>query len=185
MRLTALDIYQQDFRKRFRGFDPDEVESFLEVIARDFEELVQENSTLQNRIATLDEQLQEYRRKEADVHEALLSVERYGEEARHTADRETELMLREARLKTETIIRDAEVKAAQVEAQITRLQHEKRRFIAQYRAALDAQRALLDELGQMVFASNESETLSIPDAESDSEFSEDGTTLEPTQEAEA
>ena len=64
MRLTALDIYQQDFRKRFRGFDTNEVESFLEVLARDFEELTQDNSSLRNRSTTLEEQIQEYRHKE-------------------------------------------------------------------------------------------------------------------------
>lgn len=152
MRLTALDIYQQDFRKRFRGFDVDEVESFLEVVARDFEELVQDNNSLRNRIAALEEQIQEYRRKEAGIYEALLSVEKYGEEARQSAERETELMLREARLQAETIIRQAEAEAARIEAQITRLQHEKQRFVAQYDAALTAQQVLLDELAEMEFS---------------------------------
>ncbi len=151
MRLTALDIYQQDFRKRFRGFDTDEVESFLEVLARDFEELVQENNNLRNRITSLEEQIQEYRRKEAGIHEALLSVERYGEEARSTVERETELMIREARVQAESIIREANIKVMKIHEQITRLQHEKQRFIAQYRAALEAQKQLLHELQQMDF----------------------------------
>ena len=55
MRLTAADIRQQQFAvKLIRGFDPQEVDAFLEEIADDFEELARENNLLKEQLATLE-----------------------------------------------------------------------------------------------------------------------------------
>jgi len=46
MKITPLDIQQQQFRVRFRGFDMVEVDNFLDVLANEFEELLKENSQI-------------------------------------------------------------------------------------------------------------------------------------------
>ena len=44
MKITPLDIQQQQFRVRFRGFDMVEVDNFLDLLANEFEELLKENT---------------------------------------------------------------------------------------------------------------------------------------------
>ena len=38
-RLTAIDIEKQDFPKKVRGFDPQEVRMYLKTVSEDFERL--------------------------------------------------------------------------------------------------------------------------------------------------
>ena len=56
--LTPLDVRNKraDFKKLLRGYDPQEVDVFLEVVAERLEELVRENLTLKERTQLLQEQ---------------------------------------------------------------------------------------------------------------------------------
>ena len=55
MRITPHDIRQQQFTVRmFRGFDPQEVDAFLEDVADDYESLLKENQLLKEQIRSID-----------------------------------------------------------------------------------------------------------------------------------
>ena len=54
MKLTPFEIQQQQFKKRFRGFDVREVETFLEQMADAFESLQRENESLCEEINKLE-----------------------------------------------------------------------------------------------------------------------------------
>jgi cell division initiation protein len=144
--LTALDIYQQEFKRVFRGYDPDEVESFLELVAASFEQMTRENSMLKNRIAALEEKVEEYRKKEESLRETLLSVQKFEESTKTAAQRESELIIKQAELEAERIIREAEEKANTIREEINRLKNLKERFIAEYRALLQTHYELLMEM---------------------------------------
>jgi len=141
-----MDIYQKEFRKIFRGFDPDEVENFLEVVARGFEDIKHENETLKNRMANREEQIEEYRKKEESVHSALLRLQKFVEDTEDAAKKETELRIREAKIQGEQIIREAQDKANKIREDILRLQSEKERFIAEYTVFLRTQLKLISEI---------------------------------------
>jgi len=53
MTITPLDIQQQQFKTRFRGFDIREVDTFLEQMADAFEALQSENKKLREEINRL------------------------------------------------------------------------------------------------------------------------------------
>ena len=56
MRITPMDIRQQQFTvKMFRGFDTQEVDTFLEDLASDYEALLKENSILKEQLQALEE----------------------------------------------------------------------------------------------------------------------------------
>src|SRR5208283_3302811 len=75
MRLTPLDIQQKQFPMRFRGFDVDEVYSFLELVREELEELLRENGSLKEQLARADEQLQEFRHMESTLRETLMTAQ--------------------------------------------------------------------------------------------------------------
>lgn len=64
MRLTPLDIQQKQFPMHLRGFDVDEVFSFLELVREELEELLRENASLKEQLARADEQLGEFKHME-------------------------------------------------------------------------------------------------------------------------
>ncbi|MCL0083907.1 DivIVA domain-containing protein, partial [Thermodesulfovibrionales bacterium] len=61
MRITPLDIQQKQFPIKFRGFNVDEVYSFLEMIREDLEDILRENASLKEQLSRADEQLSKYR----------------------------------------------------------------------------------------------------------------------------
>lgn len=60
MRLTPTDIYQREFKRAFRGLDQEDVEDFLDQVAEDYEELINESSTYKLQVETLEEQLRQF-----------------------------------------------------------------------------------------------------------------------------
>ena len=58
MRMTPLEIQNHRFARRVRGFDRDEVESFLQMVTEDYEALVIENAEQRERARRLEEKLE-------------------------------------------------------------------------------------------------------------------------------
>ena len=50
MRLTHLDILEQCFRDKFRGYNKDEVDTFLHLVADDFKEMAEEIEQLNKKL---------------------------------------------------------------------------------------------------------------------------------------
>jgi DivIVA domain-containing protein len=48
LRLTPLDIKKQEFKRSMRGYDPEEVNAFLEMVAEEFEALHREKNRLED-----------------------------------------------------------------------------------------------------------------------------------------
>ena len=62
MRLTHLDILEQCFRDKFRGYNKNEVDTFLHLVADDFKEMAEEIEQLNKKLGQKDriiKQLQE------------------------------------------------------------------------------------------------------------------------------
>ena len=57
MKLTPLDIKKQEFKRGLRGFDPIEVESFLEMVAEEYESAIREKNVLADEVLKLKTQL--------------------------------------------------------------------------------------------------------------------------------
>jgi cell division initiation protein len=114
LRITPLDIYQQEFKRVLRGFDPDEVEDFLERVAEDYEQLIRENASLEAKLSA-DETagLPDDSRVEASQAADNLIRE---------AKKEAESIIREARKEADNIVRRAreEVPEARADTQESR-----------------------------------------------------------------
>jgi cell division initiation protein len=113
LRITPLDIYQQEFKRILRGFDPDEVEDFLERVADDYEQVIKENVALRKQIESLEARLtMNGEMEQVDDSEAAA-----GEEASNIirqAKKEADNVIREARKEADSIIRKAKDEAREV-----------------------------------------------------------------------
>jgi cell division initiation protein len=61
MRITPLDIQQKQFPVKFRGFDEEEVDSFLELVREEMEELLRDNASLREESKKYEKQVKEYK----------------------------------------------------------------------------------------------------------------------------
>lgn len=118
MRITPLDIYQREFKKILRGFDPDEVEEFLEQVADDYEQLIKENVDLKERIEYFESQMasgdkssQTYDTKR--INDLIQQAEKRASEIIQNAKAEADKIIRSAQKDVEEIARGAETQSLQ------------------------------------------------------------------------
>jgi DivIVA domain-containing protein len=107
--LTPLEVRQKkgDFRRSVRGYDAELVNDFLDLVADRMEELVKENMGLRDSVESLKGELEQYRQKQRALSDALMTAQKLREDARSHAEKESELLVREARAEAELARQDA------------------------------------------------------------------------------
>ena len=115
MRITPMDIRQQQFTVRmFRGFDVQEVDTFLEDLAADYEALLKENSLLKEQLQVLEARTRGLEDRERVLQETLVTTQKVVEEMKESARREVTLMVREAELRWEKLVEAARTAEASI-----------------------------------------------------------------------
>ncbi len=143
MRLTPLDIKKQEFRRVLRGYDPDEVDAFLEMVADEYEELIREKNGLADEVLKLRTQLRDYQEVERSLKETLLAAQQTVAESKETSRREAELIIREAQVKADEILEEARKQLAELKNEIVTLRSQKESLARRLRHLLESQLELL------------------------------------------
>lgn len=144
MRLSPLNIKKQEFSKKFRGIDPDEVQAFLEKIADDWEELQTENDALKKQVEENSVQLNEYRRIEKSLQDTLLKAQENSSKTIESTKKQASLMLKESEIKAQQLIDKAKENAADIMNSIINLREERDLIIAKLKAIVNSQANLLE-----------------------------------------
>jgi cell division initiation protein len=143
MRITPLDIKKQPFRKTFRGFDPDAVNSFLEMVANEFESLVRQNAEFATRIKQLEERCEGYARIERTLNETLLTAQKITDESRMNAQKEAELIIKDATIRAGVQENEIRQRVMQLENDLASIKNHRDTFLARFRGMLTTQLNLL------------------------------------------
>ena len=96
-RLTPLDIRRYDFGNALRGYDRTRVDQFRDQVAEEFEKLMRQNQELEAKARGFHEQLRAFRERDKALNDALVSAQQLRAEIREQAEREAQLLMREAR----------------------------------------------------------------------------------------
>ena len=144
MKITPLDIQQQQFRVKFRGFDMVEVDNFLDVVANEYEELLREINQLKEESRQKSEKIQRLEGEEKELQNALISAQRICEEIKNNARKEGELIVEEAKGNARKIMDAAHARAAEVEAEIAQLKRQRAEFDASLKATIDTHLRMLE-----------------------------------------
>lgn len=148
MRITPMDIRQQRFTvKMFRGFDVQEVDTFLEDVAGDYETLVKENALLKEQLQVLEERTRGLEEREKTLQDALVTTHRLTEEMKEGAKRDASLIVREAELQGEKLVEAARAEEASIRADINGLKRTRRQLVEGLRSTLDTYRRLIEQEG--------------------------------------
>jgi cell division initiation protein len=128
MRITPLDIQQKQFPMKFRGFDVEEVYSFLEIIREEMEDLLRENANVKETVQRMENQLKEYRDMETTLRETLLTAQQMVEDYKTNARKEAELLVKEAELRSDSLLKEAQEKVIKIHEDIVDLKGIRRHF---------------------------------------------------------
>jgi len=144
MRITPLDIQRKQFSTRFRGFDMEEVDSFLELIREEMEELLRENANLREESRRYEKQLKEYKNIETTLKDTLISTQQMVEEYRNNARKEADLIAKEAELKAEDMMRIAQDKVVKIHEDITDLKGVRRHFKEELKRLIESHLGMME-----------------------------------------
>lgn len=144
MKLTPLDIQQMRFPTRLRGYDRKEVDQFLEVVTNAYEEVLREDQVLRDQLSGLERQVSEWRQKEETISQAVVATQDVVKDLKQNAGREAELIVKEAELRAETVVRDAHVQVAVMEGELVYLRKQRLVAIERIRGVMQVFQTVLD-----------------------------------------
>lgn len=144
MRITPLDIQQKQFKMKFRGFDMEEVYSFLEIIREELEEILKENSMLKEKVAILENQMEEYRKIEQSIRDTLMTAQKLVDEYQANAKKEAELIIKDAEIKADNILKDAQEKVVKIHEDIVDLKGIRRHFKEEIKRLIESHLRMLE-----------------------------------------
>ena len=144
MNITPLDIQQQKFKTKIRGFDVREVDAFLEQMANVFESLQRTHKNLQEEVRRLELEIQGYRKREETFKRALLNSQKVLDQMKDNARKSAELIIAEAEVKAEKILNNAHNRLAQLHEDISELKRQRTQIEVQIGSIVEAHSKLLD-----------------------------------------
>jgi len=144
MNITPLDIQQQKFKTRIRGFDVREVDAFLEQVANVIESLQRTHKDAQEEVRRLELEIQGYRKREETFKRALLNSQKVLDQMKDNARKSAELIIAEAEVKAEKILNNAHNRLAQLHEDISELKRQRTQIEVQIGSIVEAHSKLLE-----------------------------------------
>src|SRR3954471_12505635 len=118
MNVSPLDLRQQRFHSRFRGFDRIEVTSFLAAVADDYEQALRETDKLRQDLARMEAVLGEHRQQEQGLRATMMTAQKVSEDLKGTAEKEAERIIREAEARAQLILDKTQARLEDVQREI-------------------------------------------------------------------
>lgn len=137
MRITPMDIEQQEFSKSFRGYNEEEVDDFLDKIVKDYEELINENVRLNEEIEKMQEKLKEFSEIEETLRSALLNAQKSAEEMKGRVESEAKIIIEKAELEAKSLKQEVFQREDLVKNEIDNLRRYKFIFKEKFKSMLN------------------------------------------------
>lgn len=151
MRLTPIQIRKQEFARKVRGFDVEEVEAFLTTAANDFEEILKENMDLRAQKTALMEELQNYKKLEDSLRSLVTQAERAAAESTETMKKTARIVEREAEAKAQQLLNEAKGELSRAKAKLDDVKNLRETILKTIRTILTAQLDMLGSLENEIF----------------------------------
>lgn len=145
MRITPMDIEQQQFGRSFRGYNEEEVDNFLDRIAKDYEEILDENAKLKEEIDRYQSKVQEFSKMEDTLRSALVNAQQSASSIKENVQRETQVMIDNAKIEAEKIKQQAKQDSFDINHEIEALKKRKYALLEKLKNTLKLHIRMLDE----------------------------------------
>lgn len=171
--LTPLDIQKKEFRRAFRGYSEQEVDSFLDQVTQDYESLLREIQVLKEKTAQTEQNIARYREIEEAIKNAMVMAQKNADELRQNTEKEAGVILDRARIEADQLTREAEQEAAALLGEAenklklimeehSQFKRDSQVFRIRLRSFLEAQIRLLEGEESELFEGFEDEDISEP-----------------------
>lgn len=97
MALTPLDIQNKSFDTKFKGYNPDDVDDFLDMVTRDYEEAVTKNREMEKSLKHAEEKLEYFNELKDALNQSIIVAQDTGDKVKEAAKKEAEIILSTAK----------------------------------------------------------------------------------------
>ncbi len=137
--ITPLDIRKVEFNRSFRGFDVNEAQTYLESVALEMEKLIKDNTRLSEKLKVSEERLNHFRLIEKTLQDSVLTMQSTLEEKRKSAEKESELIIQDAKNKAGNELIDYKDRIKDLKNDIQSLETHKTNFFIRFKHFLMGQ----------------------------------------------
>ncbi|RKX18737.1 MAG: hypothetical protein DRP35_08805 [Candidatus Zixiibacteriota bacterium] len=148
MDLSPNDIRNFEFPSQMRGYDKDEVDSFLEQVAVAMEEIKQANLNFSMELDSVKGQLQGLRQFEDTIKSAAIDARRNADLTMENAKKEAESVLSEAKKEVEKTIESKSNKIQEIENHISQLELTRRSYMEKLKGLINSHLDIVDEISK-------------------------------------
>ena len=144
MKITPLDIQHKVLDTQWRGYHKTQVDQFLEEISESVEELTKENLVFKEKLSGKDEELKQLRRGESTLTSTLISTQSFVDQLKRGAQRDADLIVKEAELKAEEILSQSRAELVEMRRTISGLRQQRALVLDRLRATLSTFHRLVE-----------------------------------------
>ena len=114
MVLTSLELKDKTFGTKFRGYDADEVDDFLDIVTRDYEELIRKNHEQELELKSLRERLAYFDEMKESLSKSVLLAQDTAEKVKKAAEEQAANIIKQADYDVATLLHEAKDKANEI-----------------------------------------------------------------------
>ncbi|MBI3398481.1 MAG: DivIVA domain-containing protein [Deltaproteobacteria bacterium] len=148
MKITPIEIKEHKFKKSFLGYDKNEVNALLGVIAETIEEATKQNNKFEESIKDMTANLAEHEEREKLIRETITTAQKMVEDLKNNAKKEAELIISEARIQADDLIKKAHERAVKLQDEIYQLKRQRLEMQTSIKTILEHHANLLNMAGQ-------------------------------------
>jgi cell division initiation protein len=136
--VTPLDVRQAKFGTSMRGFDRQEVLTFLAEAAEGYDQALRDNERLRQDMARLEGALSQFKDLEGSLKNTLISAQRLADELKENGAQEATRIVKEAEGRAEMILQQAHVRREEMQREIDGLKMKRREAETSIEATISA-----------------------------------------------
>jgi len=144
-RITAMEIERQQFKRKVRGFDPEEVTLFLRSVSEEIERLNLENATLREENGRTKADVQEHAKREQTLQQTLVTAQKMSDELKERSQAQADQLMYEARIKAERTLQETQDQLARLEAEISRAKLDRDLFEKRLESTIEEHLQMLEQ----------------------------------------
>ena len=148
MRITPLDIRNHAFPRRVSGYDRDEVDAFLRMVADDYEAALRMVESARAKLRSLETRVTELTSNEQLLKETLTTAQQLSVDLKQTAMKEAEILVSQAEIKGEKVLEAAHRRAAQLAEDIREMKRLRARLAGSLRGTIERHLELVTQLAE-------------------------------------
>ena len=144
IKLTPIEIERHEFKTVWRGYDPDEVKSFLAQVAHQLTTMIREQEKSEEALELKAQRLAQVEDYEIRLRDALIAASSLAEQSREEARREAELLIKEAELQADRIVKEGRESLHQLLSETQSLKRQRERLSVELRSVVESHLRMLE-----------------------------------------